>query len=55
MPKLKSVFWTLIRKESAPDQIDWGAVFTLTLYVLLVLLLVLGMALSFFGMFIIWD
>lgn len=42
MPKWKSHLWTLIRKESAPEKIDWAAVSTLVLYSLLVVLLLIS-------------
>jgi hypothetical protein len=43
--------WTLIRKESAPDTVDWGAAFTLVLYGLLALLLLVGFLASIWGLF----
>ncbi len=42
MPNIKSFFWLLIRKESAPHRVDWASLFVLVLYVLLVVVLVFG-------------
>lgn len=51
MPKWKVLLWTLIRKESAPDTVDWAAVLTLVLYSLLVLLLAVGFLASVCGLY----